>query len=185
MSDKFKKRVREHAEKHGMSYQTARQQLEAADRKRTEGKVPRFALRKDDPLRVTFDAMLDQAAMTEDDYLRAWALDVLVAWKQQEPEAVAALPKFKMMPTAIRPLTSSTLADVITGFDDNSWPHILLVPPDEFTDMMKFVTGEHVAWKGSDLWVWGVRVYREPEMPEGCIAAVTADQQMLVRLTLE
>jgi len=31
MTDKFKKRVREHAEKHGMSYQAARQQMETRD----------------------------------------------------------------------------------------------------------------------------------------------------------
>ena len=31
MTDKFKKRVREHAEKHGMNYQAARQQLETRE----------------------------------------------------------------------------------------------------------------------------------------------------------
>lgn len=44
MTDKFKKRVREHAEKHGMTYQAARQQLETGPSRAREPRVARATL---------------------------------------------------------------------------------------------------------------------------------------------
>lgn len=57
MTDKFKKRVREHAAKHGMSYQAARQQMDRADAPTPEVRVATATLYTGEE--VTFEVVRD------------------------------------------------------------------------------------------------------------------------------
>ena len=200
MTDKFKKRVREHAEKHGMSYQAARQQLEREGDASFADFFSDFELIAEalaDPDNASeilkrasteqLRKLRDELGGSESEWSRAQkkrereersrrdhVIRTMRAWVAAGSRATAD-ESVRWLPSTRPPVTQVELVTLVNGFEDGAWPEAIFMPAAPFRDIMMYVTGEHVQWVGRDLFLWGVPVHREPELPSVLVAVAAND----------